>query len=77
MFFAEPEYHEAGKRVFDVSINQTKVLSNVDLYKEAGYCTGYSKKYLINVKENEGLTIKFEALKGKAIINGLQIVKTN
>jgi len=77
MFFAEPEYHEAGKRVFDVSINQTKMLSNVDLYKEAGYCTGYSKKFIINVKENEGVTIKFEALKGKAIINGLQIEKTN
>ena len=77
MFFAEPEYHEAGKRVFEVSINQTKVLSNLDLYKEAGYCTSYSKKLIINVKENEGLTIKFEALKGKAIINGLQIEKTN
>ena len=77
MFFAEPEYHEAGKRVFEVSINQTKVLSNIDLYKEAGYCTSYTKKLIINVKENEGLTIKFEAVKGKAIINGLQIEKTN
>lgn len=77
MFFAEPEYHEANKRVFAVSINQTKILPNLDLYKEAGYCTSYSKKFIINVKENEGLTIKFEALKGKAILNGLQIEKTN
>lgn len=77
MFFAEPEYHEADKRVFDVSINQTKLLSNLDLYKEAGYCTSYSKKFIINVKENEGLKIKFDAQKGKAILNGLQIEKTN
>jgi beta-galactosidase len=73
LFFAEPEFHEIGKRVFDVTINNSKVLTDFDLNKEASYCEAVLKKYSIMVKYNQGIEIKFDSKKGKAILNGIAI----
>jgi beta-galactosidase len=75
LFFAEPEFHEAGKRVFDVLINNNKVLTDFDLNKEASYCEAVTKKFIVVYQNNEGIEIKFDNKKGKAIINGIAVRK--
>jgi hypothetical protein len=75
LYFAEPEFHEAGKRVFDVTINNNKFLTDFDLNKEASYCETVMKKFNITTKNNQGIDIKFDNKKGKAIINGIAVRK--
>ncbi len=75
LYFAEPEFHEAAKRVFDVTINNNKVLTDFDLNKEASYCEAVMKKFNITAKNNQGIEIKFENKKGKAILNGIAVRK--
>lgn len=75
LYFAEPEFHEIGKRVFDVTINNNKVLTDFDLNKEASYCEAVMKKFNITTKDNQGIDIKFDNKKGKAILNGISIRK--
>ena len=75
LFFAEPEITEAGKRVFDVSLNNNKLLSTFDPAKEAGYCIATSKKTTIEIKGDEGLQIELAPIVGKTILNGISITK--
>lgn len=75
LFFAEPELHEAGKRVFDVLINNNIVLTDFDLNKEASYCEAVTRKYNVVSKNNEGIEIKFDSKKGKSILSGIAVRK--
>ena len=75
LFFAEPEITEAGKRVFDVSLNNNKLLSAFDPLKEAGYCIATSKKSTIEIKGDEGLQIELAPIIGKTILNGIGITR--
>lgn len=75
LFFAEPEFHEAGKRVFDVTINNNKIMTDFDLNNEASFCESVTRKFNVVSKNNEGIEIKFDNKKGKAIINGIAVRK--
>jgi beta-galactosidase len=75
LFFIEPEKIEKGKRVFDVSINNNTVIDKLDLAAEAGYCTAVNKSFVIKVMNGNGLAIALKAIKGSAVLSGIQIVK--
>ena len=71
--FVQPEIPEP--RQFNVVINKKKVIENLgnDNYLETE--TAYSTKLIVYVKNGEGITIQFDPIKEKPILNGLQVRK--
>jgi beta-galactosidase len=65
-----------GERVFDVFVNENKVISALDLTKEAGFCYGIEKIFEVEVTNNEVL-IELKSIKGKTILSGLQLNQMN
>ncbi len=72
LLFAEPEFREKGKRVFDVSINGIDVIANLDLADRAGHLTAYRIKTRVNV-ESEGLEVSFVPRIGKTLLSGIRV----
>jgi beta-galactosidase len=71
--FAETEKLAPGNRIFDVYINDAKVMDRVDLVKDNGFAVASKHKFI--VETDKGLYIRFDALKGKAVLNGLKVKK--
>lgn len=71
--FTEPKFKEIGQRIFDVKINGEMKIQNLDLVKEAGMFTAFTKKVRVNVKNNQGIEISLTAQKEKPILSGLLI----
>lgn len=63
------------ERVFDVVINQSKVFTSLDLSKENGPERAVVRKAIVDVNDEKGLQIEFIPIKGKTILNAIQIVK--
>tara|TARA_R110002096_G_scaffold435817_1_gene663454 strand:- start:11189 stop:13708 length:2520 start_codon:yes stop_codon:yes gene_type:complete len=76
LYFIENEKIPSGERVFDVSINNTKVIENLDITNEVGFCYGIEKTFEVEVKNKE-ILIDFNAIAGKAILSGLKVTKVN
>ncbi len=74
--FAEPDRLQKGDRVFDVIINDQPVLSAVDLTAQYGFARAATFKSVVTAA-GKGITIRFNPLKGAAILNGLRINKLN
>ncbi|KAJ4781535.1 Kinesin-like protein [Rhynchospora pubera] len=76
LHFAEIVFTEGppGMRVFDVFIQEEKVVSGLDVYEKVG---GNKPLVLPNlkasVKGKEGLSIRFEGLVGKPIVCGISV----
>jgi mono/diheme cytochrome c family protein len=73
--FAEISFGTAGRRVFDVAINNQSVITNLDIFAQAG------GKYRaldesFTVPATNGITISFSASVNDAQINGIQILQT-
>lgn len=68
----------AGRRTFNVLINGSQVLSNLDLFVEGGgrYSTVFYSFDQITV-ENGSITIEFQHLIDNPKINGIEIIKTS
>ena len=73
--FAEPKYVAAGQRVFDVSINDNKLITDLDLAAEAGFASAFKKTFVVQAKDGKGIQLKFTAKQGSALLNGLQVEK--
>ena len=71
--FIENDKSSRGERIFDVSINGDKVIDNMELYTEHGVSVALRKKYMITVSKGEGIDIKFNAEKGKAVLSGVSV----
>lgn len=81
LYFAEPwlgdRYGAAidceGERIFDVAINDSVVVDDLDLWAEAGFAGAYKKTVDVHVKGGM-LTISFPEVKvGEAIISAIAI----
>ena len=68
LHFAEIYFTAIGKRVFDVSIEGTRVLDNYDVFKKAGALTATTETFIVNVADGT-LNINFSALAGEGGIN--------
>lgn len=73
LLFAENYVQKAGERVFDVYIQGKKLISALDIFKEAGYKTALEKTF-DNIEVNDYLLdIHFAALIQRPLINGIII----
>jgi hypothetical protein len=83
LFFAEPWYGAGGSlnckgwRMFDVAINEKRVLHDFDIFKEAGFAKAIKKTFNVHVT-NGRINISFpDAAAGEAIINAIAIAAKN
>lgn len=76
LYFMESEDLKAGERVFDVGISGNKVITNLDLVDEFGFCYGIAKTFQIEITDGQ-LLLDFKASSGKTTLSGLELLKTN
>ena len=71
-------YDQDSNYVFDVVVNGTKILQNLDIPNQIGSERAIIKSTSINTKEGKGITIKFDPSKNaKTYLNAIRIVKIN
>lgn len=75
MRFAEPEFKEIGKRVFDIFINGETVFENLDLVKQSGAFQPVVKKIIVEAKEQKGLFVEFKAKNNQTILSAIRVRK--
>lgn len=74
LYFAEIEIDKDNERVFDVSVEGEKLLSGLDIHKEAGYNEALVKQ-LKNIEVKDGyININFVEIKGFPCVSGIEIV---
>jgi hypothetical protein len=75
MHFAENYWTSADKRVFNVAINGTNVLSGFDIYASAGGAHKAVQEDFLAVADGNGIvTVDFTSTRDNAQINGLRII---
>ncbi|MEP4946413.1 MAG: glycoside hydrolase family 2 TIM barrel-domain containing protein, partial [Flavobacteriaceae bacterium] len=67
---------DVNERIFNVHINGQQLERNFNLTEQYGPERAVNIKYEILVLDNKGISIDFEAVKGKPVLNALQIRKT-
>ncbi|HXC63090.1 MAG TPA: malectin domain-containing carbohydrate-binding protein, partial [bacterium] len=77
--FAENYYTTAGQRIFNVSINGTQVLANLDIVADAGGADKADDKVFNNISPSGGMiSIQFSGASGSpdghALVSALQVV---
>jgi hypothetical protein len=73
LMFAEIFHESAGKRIFDVFIEGTKVSDNLDIYSKVGKNVAYNETHVVKVVDG-ALNISFTAKKDMAKISAIKIV---
>lgn len=73
IYLAEPEYGIKGQRIFSVDANGMPVFTNVDLAGTFGKDVPVKRSVILNIDDTNGINIIFQATKGKAIVNGIEI----
>src|SRR5690606_27050836 len=68
---------EIRQRVFDIIINDVKVIPGLNLVKEYGIAKAVNKKVIVDVPGGKGIVIRFQAIAGEPVLNALQVVKLN
>ena len=74
LYFVDPDNHEPGERVFDVSLGEKKLLPDFDVVKEAGGRNRMVVKEFKGIAGGDSLQVSFEASKGKPVLSGLEVV---
>ena len=64
-----------SRRIFDVNINDTPVIKNLDLTAEFGAQRAVIKKFEVNVTNNEGISVQFKRGVGEPILNAIRIYR--
>lgn len=73
--FVETSKENQEKRIFDIYINNRKVIDNMDLAKEFGYLRAVKRGFYTDTYDDAGLDIRFEEEIGKSILSGIKITK--
>jgi hypothetical protein len=73
LFFAEIYFKSAGKRVFNVEIEGTQVITSLDIYNEVGANTALTKIVSPVQVNDQALNIKFIHLTDNPKISAIQI----
>jgi poly(hydroxyalkanoate) depolymerase family esterase len=72
LYFAENYHTSAGSRVFNVLLEGTEIISNLDIYGEAGANTAYVTENSVTVSDGE-INIEFATVTENALINAIKI----
>ena len=68
---------DLGPRVFDVTINGSKVISDLNLFEEIGFAVAHIEEFdAVEVTSGE-MVIEFEASANNAIVDGIEIVTSD
>ncbi|MDX9747896.1 MAG: glycoside hydrolase family 2 TIM barrel-domain containing protein [Paludibacter sp.] len=73
----DPLAEEKNERVFDVYINEQQVIHELNIAKEAGDHRAIIRKFIVQAKDGTGINIRFDALKGEAVLNALRVYHNN
>jgi hypothetical protein len=75
LHFAEEYWTAAGSRVFNVSINGTRVLSNFDIFATAGAeYKAVVEQFGASASSSGSITIQFTTVKDNAQVNGIEVL---
>ena len=61
----------------NILVNGKKVWENLNLKKQYGKDRGVTKRFLVSVDNENGITIDFKALEGKTRLSGIKLRKVN
>ncbi|WP_298763431.1 glycoside hydrolase family 2 TIM barrel-domain containing protein [uncultured Polaribacter sp.] len=61
----------------DILVNGKTIWSNLNLKAQFGDDRGVTKRFLISVDDENGITVDFKALKGKTRLSGVKLRKVN
>jgi beta-galactosidase len=64
-----------SKRIFDVNINGTPFIKNLDLTAEFGAQRAVVKKFEVDATNNEGINIQFKKGVGEPILNAIRVYR--
>jgi len=67
------DINASANRVFNVSLNGQKTISDFNLAKSCGALMSVIKTYTVSVVNGRGINIEFETVIGKPIISGIKI----
>ncbi|MHB0753746.1 glycoside hydrolase family 2 TIM barrel-domain containing protein [Polaribacter sp. M15] len=71
------ELKSKGENVMDILVNGKKIWENLNLKKQYGKDRGVTKRFLIAVGDENGITVDFKSLKGKTRLSGIKLRKVN
>jgi fibronectin type 3 domain-containing protein len=75
LHFAEVYFTSAGQRVFNVTINGNQVLTNFDIFADAGAKNKATvKTFTTTVDATGAITISFTSVKNNAKVSGIEIL---
>lgn len=66
---------QESDRVFDVSINDTSVLTAFDLARECGEERAVIKRFTVDVSDGRGINVRFTARRGEPVLNAIRIYR--
>ncbi len=75
LYFSELENKKAGERVFDVKIQDSKVLENFDIISEAGQTDKEVIKTFTGIKAAKILKIEMIPVQGNTILSGIEMIQ--
>lgn len=68
--------HEgASRRVFDVSINGTRVIEGLNLAEQFGAERAAIRKFMVEVRAGQGLRVDFGKVSGEPVLNAIRIYR--
>jgi len=71
--FAEHQFGEAGRRVFDITFNGGPAVKRLDLAKEAGQFQAAAKKFRARAAEGRGVRVGFVPVAGRPLLSAVRI----
>lgn len=75
LYFSEPENKKPGERVFDISIQNSKVIDKFDVVNEAGRKDKEVIKSFPGIKAGKNLKIDLIPIKGNTILSGIELIQ--
>lgn len=72
--FAEVESIKANKRVFDVLVEDTEVLPNLDVALKVGTYAAHARTFTTEVTDGQ-LNVRFVASAGKTLVNAIRVTE--
>ncbi|MBA9076120.1 glycoside hydrolase family 2 TIM barrel-domain containing protein [Rufibacter quisquiliarum] len=63
----------SGKRVFQVLLNQKKIINELDLARQAGPKTLLQRTFQVKAQKGQGLHLQFEKISGQPILNAIKV----
>ena len=75
LYFSELEEMKEGERVFDVSLQGSKVLENFDIMSQTGKSNKEIIKTFKGIQADSILKIEMEPIKGNTILSGIELIE--